>query len=51
MFGAEDEQGEQAATEGTKGKSGVSSLKIKRDPVNVAGANMQLKNTTGLKTN
>lgn len=49
VFGAEDSEGEQAkASETTGKKSGISSLKIKKDPVNVAGANLQLK-TPGVK--
>lgn len=48
VFGADDENGEQATQSETKSKTGLSSLKIKRDPVNVAGANLQLK-TTGVK--
>lgn len=50
VFGATDEEGEQST--GTKQKTGISSLKIKKqDPVNVAGANLQLLKTTGVKTN
>lgn len=45
VFGADDENGEQSET---KNKVGISSLKIKKDPVNVAGANLQLK-TSGVK--
>lgn len=48
VFGADDDSGEQATQSETKSKTGLSSLKIKRDPVNVAGANLQLK-TTGVK--
>ena len=48
VFGADDEKGEQA-TNSSKKNTGISSLKItKTDPVNVAGANLQLK-TTGVK--
>lgn len=50
VFGAYDEEGEQST--GTKAKTGISSLKIKKqDPVNVAGANLQLIKTTGVKMN
>lgn len=49
VFGAPDEEGEQST--GTKAKTGISSLKIKKqDTVNVAGANLQLIKTTGVKT-
>lgn len=48
VFGADDENGEQASQSEAKNKVGISSLKIKKDPVNVAGANLQLK-TPGVK--
>lgn len=48
VFGAVDENGEQQKSE-TGSKTGISSLKIKKiEPINVAGANLQLK-TTGAK--
>lgn len=50
VFGADDEQGEQSTETTSKPKTGISSLKIKKDPVNVAGANLQLQKTTGVKT-
>ena len=50
VFGAEDTEGEQSkATETTGKKSGISSLKITKPQTNVAGANLQLVKTTGMK--
>lgn len=47
VFGADDENGEQKYETGSK--TGISSLKIKKDPVNVAGANLQLPRISGVK--
>lgn len=51
VFGVDDSEGEQSkASETTGKKSGISSLKINKAPTNVAGANLQLIKTTGVKT-
>lgn len=51
VFGAADDTSETATKDGISGKTGISSLKIKKDssPVNIAGANLQIGTTTGLK--
>lgn len=49
VFGADDENGEQQQQSETGSKTGISSLKIKKDPVNVAGANLQLPRISGVK--